>query len=942
MEKSKNNKKTSQKVKTKTNTNNRSIVVIVVSIIVCAIVYIIVRGNYLEMKEIGEEYIPVFWENTIYIGITFIANYLFLFLSFYLTNKTIKKGLQVFFDDEKKEMPKFPNKSISFIVALIGSAVSTKVLLNKIILGLSSSKFGINDPVFNLDISFMVLKKPMVQFLLVYLLIVVVATLAYSILFSIIVLNKTFDGVSRESITKVNLVEKIGSRVKLIAVLVALIIVFFMATNIGNEKFMGIELSDGTSYSMYGAGKADATVKLVGYFVLAFLAMYSILDAYKNLKNKNVRRVVGDVLVVPVYLIALAIVLALYQLIFIGTETLASNERYIQSNIEYTKQAYGLNQSYQTINYSGTIEESEINNNNDILSNIDIVTKSNVLQDFQTSNTSKGYYNYRKTQIEEYNINGVKSLVYITPREISNTNTTYYNKTFQYTHGYGSIVTLAGRTDENGYLDIIENELGNLLDAPIPIKQPRIYYGLETNNTAVINNGQNEIDYVYEDTNKEENNRYDGSAGLKLGFVDRLILGIKEGDFQLAFSKSINSQSKILANRNVIERAKLLMPYLKYDNNPYMVIDDSGNQYWVIDAYTTSNYYPFSQKTNLTDLQEINYIRNSAKVIINAYDGTTKLYIIDRNDPIIMAYNGIYPELFAKADDEIPEDISKHFVYPETLYNLQSKMVEEYHDIKPEVLYRGNDIWEITRLSSNKTDTIKPYYTMVKNSKGEASLGLVIPYTAYGKQNLVAYMIGTVEDGKYVLRTFMFSSESNVLGPIQIQTQIDQDENIAAEIASLNTTGTRITKKLIAVPVNDTILYVETIYQQLINETTQKPNLKRVVVASGNKIAIGTNISEALKNLLSKYAVDIEVGNTDNMQDLAKLIIRANENLKNSSKSLDWKLYGEDMQVLTGLIDQLQKVVEEQERIEKEQNLLDENMIDTNETVNDVKVNETN
>ncbi|MBR3134806.1 MAG: UPF0182 family protein [Clostridia bacterium] len=942
MEKSKNSKKTSQKVKNKTNTNNRSIVVIIVSIIVCAIVYIIVRGNYLEMKEIGEEYIPVFWQNTIYIGITFIANYLFLFLSFYLTNKTIKKGLQVFFDDEKKEMPKFPNKSISFIVALIGSAVSTKVLLNKIILGLSSSKFGINDPVFNLDISFMVLKKPMIQFLLVYLLIVVVATLAYSILFSIIVLNKTFDGVSRESITKVNLVEKIGSRVKLIAVLVALIIVFFMATNIGNEKFMGIELSDGTSYSMYGAGKADATVKLVGYFVLAFLAMYSILDAYKNLKNKNVRRVVGDVLVVPVYLIALAIVLALYQLIFIGTETLASNERYIQSNIEYTKQAYGLNQSYQTINYSGTIEESEINNNNDILSNIDIVTKSNVLQDFQTSNTSKGYYNYRKTQIEEYNINGVKSLVYITPREISNTNTTYYNKTFQYTHGYGSIVTLAGRTDENGYLDIIENELGNLSDAPIPIKQPRIYYGLETNNTAVINNGQNEIDYVYEDTNKEENNRYDGSAGLKLGFVDRLILGIKEGDFQLAFSKSINSQSKILANRNVIERAKLLMPYLKYDNNPYMVIDDSGNQYWVIDAYTTSNYYPFSQKTNLTDLQEINYIRNSAKVIINAYDGTTKLYIIDRNDPIIMAYNGIYPELFAKADDEIPEDISKHFVYPETLYNLQSKMVEEYHDIKPEVLYRGNDIWEITRLSSNKTDTIKPYYTMVKNSKGEASLGLVIPYTAYGKQNLVAYMIGTVEDGKYVLRTFMFSSESNVLGPIQIQTQIDQDENIAAEIASLNTTGTRITKKLIAVPVNDTILYVETIYQQLINETTQKPNLKRVVVASGNKIAIGTNISEALKNLLSQYAVDIEVGNTDNMQDLAKLIIRANENLKNSSKSLDWKLYGEDMQVLTGLIDQLQKVVEEQERIEKEQNLLDENMIDTNETVNDVKVNETN
>lgn len=921
---------------TKVPWKNRRIIVLSIAFVVAIIIYAVLRANYLEMKEIGEQYLDVFWKNTIFTAITFVANFVFLFLSFYLTNRTIKNSLQIFFEDEKKEMPRFPNKSISFIIALFGSIVSTEVLLNRLLLGFSSSKFGINDPVFNIDIGFMVFQKPMIQFLLVYFLVVVVATLVYSILYSIIVLNKTFDGVSRESITKVNLTEKVGSRVRLIAVLVALIIIFFMATNIGNEKFMGIDLNDGTTYSMYGAGQADATVKLAGYMLFAIVAMVSILKAYRNLKEKNVRRVIGDVLIVPVYLILFAIVLALYQLIFIGSETLASNEKYIEDNINYTKQAYGINAEYKTINYSGTITEDEINNNNDLLKNIDIATKVNVLQDFQNSKTDKGYYSYRNTQIQQYNIDDKESLVYITPREISNSNTTYRNKTYQYTHGYGSAITRAGSTDDNGYLKVIQGNLGDLSHSAIPITEPRIYYGMETNNVAVVGLEEDEIDYVKEDENEETSYRYQGNSGLKLKFLDRIIIGIKEGDFQLAFSGSLTKDSKVLTNRNILDRAKSVLPYIKYDNSPYMIINDEGKQYWVIDGYTTSNFYPFSQKSNLTDLQEINYIRNSIKVIVDAYDGTMKFYITDRNDPIAMAYNNLYPTLFESMNEEIPEDISKHFVYPKMLYNIQANMIQQYHNIKPEVLYRGNDIWKIADLNVNKTESIKPYYTMVKGADNQNTLGLVIPYTAYGKQNLTSYMIGTVENGNEVLRIYNFSSDSNVLGPIQIQTQIDQDENIASEIASLNTTGTKITKNLIAVPINDTVLYVETIYQQLINEVKQKPTLKRVIVASGNKIAIGNNIEEALENLLSQYAVNIEISSTDNVEDIVNEIIKANENLKNSSRSQDWKLYGEDMQELTNLIDLLKKVVEEQEKEskkEKENNETSLNEINNNEII---------
>lgn len=901
----------------KKNKFNRRTLVLIVTVIALIVSYVVIRGNYLEMKEIGEEYISVFWRNLVYNVIIFVINFVFIFCSFYFTNRQIKKALQVFFDDEKKEMPKFPNKSISFIIALVGGISVTQFLMKRVLLAFSNSKFGTSDSIFNLDISFFILQKPFIKFMIIYLLVVVVATLAYAAIYTIIALNKSFDGVSRESFKKVDLLKKIGSRVRILVILAALFVMFFMVINIGNEKFMGIELSDGTSYSLYGAGNADVTVKLWGYGILAMLTMFSISRAYKHLRMKSIKKVVGDIMIVPVYLILLAVVLALYQLIYVASNTLATNEKYIEQNINSTRTAYGITSEEKNIEYSGTITSKEINENSNLLSNIDIVTSRNVVKDLQSSKTSKGYYTYRNSQIEQYNINGVETLVYVTPREIVNANTTYSNKTYQYTHGYGTIITLAGSTNEYGNLKHIQNSFGNLSNSAIKTNEPRIYYGLENNNACVINSQKEEIDYIDEDSNKEVTYNYKGTAGLTLNFFDRLILGIKEGDLKLAFSGKMTSDSKIITNRNIINRAKIVMPYLEYDNDPYMVIDDSGNQYWVLDAYTTSNEYPFSQKIAI-GLEEINYIRNSVKVIVNAYDGTMKFYITDRQDPIVMAYNNMYKGLFEDESNQVPEDISKHFVYPRKLYDIQSEILEKYHSIKPEVLYRGNDIWQIAETSvSGKVEKMNAYYTMCKTQDGKETLGLVLPYTVYGKQNLTSYIIGTYDNGKPKLQVYRFSSNSNVLGPIQLETQLNEYDTIASDIASLNTTGTKITKNLMAIPVENTILYVETIYQQLINETTQKPTLKRVIVASGTKVAIGNNLDEALKNLLSTYAVDIEVQNNENIESLINSVIKANQNVQNSSKNGEWKLFGEDMQKLTSLIDELQVVVQKKEKEQK-------------------------
>lgn len=924
---------TNQKTKKKHIRRN---IVIIISLITFIVTYIGLRGSYLEMREVGDEYLSVFWQNTIYTLITFVINFVFLFFAFFFTNKTIKKSLKVFFDEEKKEIPKFPNKSISFVVALIGSILSTKILLNSALLCFSNSKFGITDPVFNVDLSLMIFQRPFISNIIMYLLAVEITTLAYAVIYSIIILNKSFDGVSRETITKCNLVKIIKPRVVVIAILVALMIVFTMVINIGNEKFMNVTLSDGSLFALYGAGKSDVTIKLVGYVIFALLAMISILKAYKAIKEKSVRRVVGNVLVVPAYLIILAVVLALYQLIFVGSDVLNANGKYIEKNIEYTKQAYGININENSINYSGTITSQELESNKNIINNIQMVDNQSVLQDLQSTQSTKGFYTFRNTQIEKYNVNNVPTLLYITPREISNSNASYSGKTYLYTHGYGAVETYAGLLNEDGYIKNLKENVTDTDKEPVSISEPRIYYGLETSNAAVINSSKNEIDYIDDNTNKEIESNYKGNAGLELNFIDRIILGIKEGDIQLAFSNSLKENSKILTNRNIINRAKSVMPYIKYDNNPYMVInDDDKKMYWVLDAYTVSDYYPFSQKENYTELEEINYIRNSIKVIVNAYDGTMKFYITDRNDPIAMAYNNMYPTLFAKAEESIPTGISNHFVYPKALFDIQSRVISKYHDIKSEVLYRGNDMWQVAETTiSGKATTMSSYYTMCKNSDNQDDLGLIIPFTAYNKQNIIAYMVGNVENGKNTLKLNKFTSNSNVLGPIQIITQINQDETIAQDIASLNTTGTKISKNLIAVPINDTILYVETIYQQMINETTQKPTLKRVVVVSGNKIAIGNNLEQALKNLLSKNASSIEVGDTDNLEELVKGIIKANENVKNSTKNSDWKLMGEDMDKLTGLIDKLKVVVEEQEKQEEKENKENKSLNQTNNVVN--------
>lgn len=547
-----------------------------------------------------------------------------------------------------------------------------------------------------------------------------------------------------------------------------------------------------------------------------------------------------------------------------------------------------------------------------------------MLKTLEDSQTVTGHFLYPNVNMAKYKINGKDQLVYLAPREIASTGRTYNNKTYEYTHGNGEIITSATQINQTGNVQYIQKDIAGA-DEQINITEPRIYFGTETKET-IATNTKNKQEYDYTDENGTDyTSQYNGQAGLKLGFLDRLILGITKGDINLAFSSQITSDSKILINREVTKRAKKALPYLIYDENPYTVVTNEGKIVWVVDAYTTTNCYPYSQYTSIEHdgiKEKINYIRNSVKVIIDAYDGTMTYYITDRTDPIAMAYRNIYPDLFTSLDEQIPEDISEHMVYPEFLYNVQAKILKIYHNVKSDVLYRADDVWDIAKYNSSKSTKstgtyMEPYYTMVKTNDGD-QLGLVQLYTPDEKQNIRAYLVGNTKNGENKLKLYKFSSDSNIVGPMQLDKQIEEDETISAELEALNVTGTKLTKQMIAVPINNTLLYVEPVYQTMLNES-EVPLLKKVIVASGNKVAIGDDLQKALTNLQSKYAVDIEVENTDDVEGLIDAIIKANKNLDESNQNNDWEMMGKDVKKLQDLITSLEKVKQKEDKKAEQQ-----------------------
>lgn len=897
----------------------RRLFVVLLLAIFSLYMYVSLRGEYLHILGIGQEYLEIFKENLRQKVLVFMCGFFIAYIATYITTVFIKKGLKRFFEEDKKEMPKLPNKSISLLFGIIIGVLFTNTITQKAILAFNNTWFAKTDPIFGLDIGYFVFQKPFIETVFLYLIGLFAILTLYIAAYYIIVFNRIFDeGISMETLKKSTFIKQLILNIVVIVVLFAAFVTI-KTQDILFDKLMNV----GENIEITGSGLVDVTVRVWGYRIFALLILVCLVIALIYFKQKKYKKMTVTISVVPAYLVVLFLVMVAVDLIYVNTNKLDKEKNFISYNIEYTKNAYNINTEEIEIENSGTITTADIEENKDVINNVNILNEDTVLTHLEEYQTNLGYYTYKNTKMGLYDINGVKTLVYLSPREIlSNETRTYNSKTYEYTHGYGVIMSSASKTDDTGHLDYIKTGFIETDDGII-LTQPRIYFGMQTNTSIVINKDKTvEYDYPLTSTTNSYNT-YDGNAGLNLNFLDRLILGIREGNLKLAFSKDTTKESSIITSRNIIERAKIVMPYLIYDEEPYMVATDDGQLVWVLDAYTVSDQYPYSQKTKIKladgQTKEINYIRNSAKVLINAYDGKMKFYITDRTDPIIMAYWKMYSEVFEAPEERLPEDIAEHLVYPKFLYDVQAEMLEMYHDVQSEVLYRADDIWTIatentSKLTSLNGTPIDSYYTMVKTVDSNVTeLGLVVPYTIQGKQNINSYLVGTYDTNsqKTKLTVYKFKTDTTSLGTIQLDALIEQDEKISNEINSLNVTGAKITKNIIVVPINNTLLYVEPIYQLMLNEKNQVPIpvLKKVVVASGNKVAIGNNLQEALDNLLSQEAVSIEIESND-LDALILEILKANKNLEESNQSNNWEMIGRDMAKLQSLIEQLEETYE--------------------------------
>lgn len=902
-----------EKNKLRISKKMRAIIVIAFIAIYALGTYVSLRGQYLEYVELGEQYVEKFFTDIKYkysiMGITFVL----LSIILYFTNRGIKKGLKPFFEQEKREVPKLPNKSITLIVAAIASVIVSNDLVDKVLLFVSNASFGKTDIIFNLDISYYMFIKPLVEALLSDFVKLMIALSAYMAGYYIIIFNFYFKAVDRELLRKSKLIKKLLRNAIIVSIGMALQNAL-NTQNIVTGKFL--TLSNGTELT--GAGVIESTIQLWGYLILSVIIVIAVIISVKFFAQNKMKKIVYPVAVVPIYLVALFLVMVGYDCIFVKSNEFDKERKYISENIKSTQEAYNIKVKETSIDYSGTIKEDEVEKNDDVIDNITIVNKNLVKKSLKDTQTETGYYIYNSVSLAKYNINGKDQLTYVAPREAENNTISYNNKTYEYTHGMGQIIASATSVTEDGNVEYLQKDISGS-DNILEVKEPRIYYGVETNSVAVTNT-KNKSEYDYTDSDGVEHvNNYDGNSGIQVGFWDRLILAVKNKDIRLAMTSSISSESKILTNRNIVKRAKAVLPNLIYDENPYTVVDD-GKIYWVLDAYTVSDKYPYSTYTEVEydgAKRNINYIRNSVKVIINAYDGEMTFYITDRNDPVIMAYLKLYPTIFSDySGKEIPDGIKQQMKYPKFLYDVQSEMLMVYHNVKEDVLYRNNDIWALTKYGTTSTKskvaTLEPYYAMIKTPDNDKSeLGLIQMYTQNGKSNITSYLVGSCNGTECELKIYKYPTDSNILGPIQLDNQIDQDETISAELATINVTGSKISKDMKIIPINNTVLYVETIYQTMANEPNQPITLKKVIVASGTKVAIGNTLEEAISNLLSQSAVNIEITNTEDVDGMIQAIINANKNLTESNDRNDWEMMGSDLKELQSLIDSLDKMIKE-------------------------------
>lgn len=779
-----------------------------------------------------------------------------------------------------------------------------------------SQDMGLADPILNKDISFYLLKLPFYGFLIKWIQVLIFFNLIYILaMFYLPVQIANISGIYRK--------KDIMIRFGLLAFI--LIGMFIIAISVKFYLKNYYLMIDGSSSVVSGASYIDIYAKIPIYKILSFISFFIGIGLITGYLFRNWK--IPTILLIAfigIYVIGIGIYPSILQSIRVKPNEFIAEKDFIENDIKFTRIAYQLDKiKTSTIDFKKNLDLQTIKENQDIINNIRLWDYRPIKQTFKQLQEIRLYYEFNDVDVDRYEVNGIPRQILIAARELDISKLPPQAKQWiplhlQYTHGYGVVIAPSNIVNSEGLPELWVKDFppkSQIPDLP-EIKRPEIYFGELTKHYVIVNTSFEEIDYPTENENRPT--QYQGSGGIQIGSgLRKFIIALKYDTWKILISEYIKPDSRILIYRQIQEAVKKLAPFLVYDSDPYIVIGKDGKLYWILDAYTVSSNFPYSKKvqpyeilydidenSDFSKIDELNYIRNSIKVVIDAYDGKIFFYQFD-DDPIIETYKKIYPGLIL-SKNEFPKQLLAHIRYPESLFFLQSVLYTDYHMNDAKIFYTREDRWQIPKeIVYDKEKIVEPYYAILKleNDSKNLETVLMLPFVPNNKQNLIAWMAVRCDyNNNYgEIIVYEIPRTKQIYGPMQIESRIDQDAEISKDLTLWNQQGSNVIRgNLLIYPIKDTLLYIEPIYLQA--SQSPFPELKRIIVASGTSLAMSESLENALERLLSS---NTEIAKDENKQTKkihpAYLILqRAKEELQKGN----WKRFGEYMQQLEEILKQ--------------------------------------
>ena len=733
------------------------------------------------------------------------------------------------------------NRTLQILAMTISLVISLFAALNgadqweNALLFFNAAPFGLDDPLFQKDIGFYIFQLSFLNYLYGW--------LKLSLLFTAVATGFLY--LIRRGILfippRIWRVDSVARRH--LSILVA--ILFFWSTfGIWLELNEILFIKRGV---VFGPGYTDVTTQL---WVLKALMGISVLCGlsvlYYMIRNDWRYPAIAVSIFLLFTILGRGIYPAVIQKFKVIPNEIVLEMPYLKNNIHYTRIAYGL-QDIEEQEYPVTeqLTQEDLKKNDLTIKNIRLWDHGPLLQTYGQLQEMRTYYKFVSVDNDRYKINNEYRQVMLSPRELSYQalpSKTWVNEHLTYTHGYGAVLGPVNRVSPEGLPEFFIKDIPPVSARDIKITRPEIYYGETSNEYVFVGAKRAEFDYPVGDKNVYTT--YAGKGGVPLSFWRKLIFAARFGSFTILLSDDITRESRIMYYRKVADRVSHIAPFVHLDGDPYMVITPEGRLVWILDGYTMTDRFPYSEPTAKLG----NYIRNSVKAVVDAYDGSVELFISDVKDPIIKTYARIFPGLF-KALEDMPVELKSHIRYPSGMLSIQARIYRTYHMQDPQVFYNKEDLWSIPKKPGSERE-MEPYYTIMKlpGDKKEEFV-LLVPFTPSRKDNMSAWMAARCDAPNYgKVIVYKFPKQKLVYGPNQIEARIDQDAEISKQLSLWQQRGSNVIRgSLLAIPIENSILYVESLY--LAAEKGQLPELKRVIVAHGNLIAMEENLDLSLQRI---------------------------------------------------------------------------------------------